>query len=308
VNAVRERDAAVLALFRARPRDRFLRGFLWVAGLCVAGAWASGELSGEGLLTARRRANLWRFLSQDLAPAPLRGGEQSWTQWSAGLLDGRGLGAALEATATTFWIAVLATVLAAAVGAALAPFAASTLTTADPYGDGARDRAAAGRPWRLVRRSVRLALVLMRSVPEYVLAFLFLSLFGPSAWPAVLALALHNGGILGRLGGETIENLESPALRQLRRGGASRGALWFTAIAPAATGSYLLYVFYRFETCVREATVLGLLGIVSLGYWVADMRARGFYDELGFLVLLGASLVLLADACSTLVRRYVRGA
>jgi ABC-type phosphate/phosphonate transport system permease subunit len=59
---------------------------------------------------------------------------------------------------------------------------------------------------------------------------------------------------------------------------------------------------------VREATVLGMLGIVSLGYWIQDARARQQYDTMLFLVLIGAALVLAGDLASTLARRWVRRA
>ena len=39
-------------------------------------------------------------------------------------------------------------------------------------------------------------LVVMRSTPEYLLAFILLQLWGPSMLPAVVALAIHNGGII----------------------------------------------------------------------------------------------------------------
>ena len=63
--------------------------------------------------------------------------------------------------------------------------------------------------------------------------------------------------------------------------------------------------FYRFETCVREATVLGMLGVVSLGYFVKEARTRHFYDEMLLLVAFGGGIVLLADLLSYLVRGWV---
>ena len=78
------------------------------------------------------------------------------------------------------------------------------------------------------------------------------------------------------------------------------------AALPVALPRFLLFFFYRWETCVREATVLGMLGIVSLGFWIQDARARNFYDEMVFLILLGALLVIIGDVISTLVRAYVR--
>jgi phosphonate transport system permease protein len=68
----------------------------------------------------------------------------------------------------------------------------------------------------------------------------------------------------------------------------------------------LLYVFYRFETCVREATVLGMLGVVSLGYWIEDARTKQYYDEMAFYLLFGGALVLVVDLLSALARRIVR--
>jgi phosphonate transport system permease protein len=44
-------------------------------------------------------------------------------------------------------------------------------------------------------------MVVLRSTPEYVLAYVFLQLRGPSMLPAIAALALHNGGIIGTLTG-----------------------------------------------------------------------------------------------------------
>ena len=77
---------------------------------------------------------------------------------------------------------------------------------------------------------------------------------------------------------------------------------------PLAANRFLLYFFYRFETCVREATVLGMLGVVSLGYWIQDARAKQFYDEMVVFVGLGALLVLTADIASAIVRRALRRA
>ena len=124
----------------------------------------------------------------------------------------------------------------------------------------------------------------------------------------MLALALHNSGIIGKLSAEVIEDLPREQLRSLTSIGASRLQIVMAAVAPAALPRLLLFFFYRWETCVREATVLGMLGIVSLGFWIQDARARNFYDEMFFLILLGAFIVMIGDVVSTLVRAYVRRA
>ena len=147
----------------------------------------------------------------------------------------------------------------------------------------------------------------MRAVPEFILAFLLLAVLGPrNAWPAILALAIHNCGILARLGSEVVENLEPAPLRALAAVGAPRRSMVVFGVLPLALGRDLLYFFYRFETCVREATVLGMLGVLSLGYWIQDARAKQYYDEVFLLVLFSVGLVLMADLLSVLARRSIR--
>lgn len=296
-------------LWRARPRDRFLRASLLLLGLLAVGAWTSGEIAVADLFSARRLENLRRFLAVDLVPHPLRGaqaGPRELLAWVGERLAARGYAAA----GTTLAISVLSIVLAQVLAFALAPLAARTFTCAHPLGLAARaPRALEEWPWRILRALARSACIALRAIPEYVLAFLLLSMLGPGvALPLVLALALHNAGILGRLDAETIENLDPAPLRAWTMLGARRSAVLLGAAFPAALGRALLYFFYRFETCVREATVLGMLGVVSLGYWIQDARAKGFYDEMALYVLVGAAIVLLADLASGLARRFLRRA
>ena len=298
------RSERIDELWRRRPRSRFARASVGVAIACVAAAWASGDIALGDLFTDRRWANLERFVFHEAVPRPLRDSDFSWsvlTDWLGDLLTERGWHACLA----TLAIAVLAIALAGAWAALAAPWATRTLAKPEPYVDvaGARRRPLASAAWTTLRNFLRVTFVLMRAIPEYVWAFLLLAALGANAWPAVLALAVHNAGILGRLGSETLENLDARPLVALRALGASRAQITWAALRPLGLPRALIYFFYRFESCVREATVLGMLGVVSLGYWIQDARTRGRYDELLVFVALGAVLILIADVISQVVRR-----
>jgi len=292
------------ALRRARPRSKLVRFTLLALTALVAYAWLGGDIHVGDLFTPQRADNLRRFLREDVAPYPLRGtdwGLSEYLGFAGGLIADRGFDGALA----TLAISVLAIVLAATAGLSLAFLAARNVASPAPF----RDTLVPGsRAWRVVSECVRAALILLRAIPEYIWAFLLLAMLGTSAWPAVLALAIHNSGILGKLDAETVENLDPRPLRALRFLGGSRAEIAWLAALPMASNRLLLYFFYRFETCVREATVLGMLGVVSLGYWIQDSRAKQFYDEMVVFVALGAALVLLADLASALVRRTLRRA
>ncbi len=300
-------------LARERPRSRLVRWSLVLLGLLVLWAWFGGEIQVAEAFGPQRMANLKRFLTVDIQPYDLRDrpfdlGEH--IAWCWHLASDRGLAGALA----TLSISILAITLAGLGASCLMLFAARNVASREPFeawiradGEAARPRSQ-GALWKLVSSLVRALLIFLRAIPEYMWAFLLLAMLGPSAWPAVLALAIHNSGILGKLGAETIENLDPRTLRVLREHGASRAQVAVAAILPLSLSRFLLYFFYRFETCVREATVLGMLGVASLGYWIQDSRTRQFYDEMLFFVALGAAIVLGADLVSMLARWIVRRA
>jgi phosphonate transport system permease protein len=298
-------EETIRALYRRRPRSVFLRVSCAAIIALVALSWGSGGFAADEFLSERRLRNLQRFLTE-LRPHPLQGREfdiaVAW-QWARDILADRGLAAA----GATIAISMLAIVLAAAGAALLCLPAARNFAEPDAFSVSLRPPPPAKRAlWRSLMTGSRAVFVFARAVPEYIWAFLLLILLGPSAWPAVLALAIHNAGILGKLASEVIEDLDHGPLAALHAAGASRSQIAITAIFPLVFNRTLLFFFYRWETCVRDATVLGLLGIVSLGYWIQDARARNHYDEMFLLVLIGAALVIVADVVSAIARGSVR--
>ena len=295
-------QAARLARLRnTRPRSRFLRSSVVLLAALAIGVWFTGEIAVDELFSSRRADNLERFLQTEAKPAPLRdsSSEQSLGEWFGQIWESRGRDGLLA----TFWISWLAMTLAGFYALIVAPLCTRTLMRHDPYLGGGT-----GGGWRIFTGFVRTFNVVLRAVPEYIWAFLLLAVLGRSAWPAVLALAIHNAGIVARLGADVTENLGPRPGQALRQLGATRSQTALAFLFPQAFGRYLLFWFYRYETCVREATVLGMLGVVSLGYWIRDANARDRYDEMLVLIGLGALLVLAADAVSWLARGWVRRA
>ena len=294
-------------LRRGRGRSAFLRASAAVFLLLITGSILFAGVGLADAVAPRRRENLSRFL-REIVPYPLRNGNAAPVTartWAAELIRRRGWDASLQ----TLALSVSAIVLAGAVAMLLALPAARNVASTDPFDTpGGVAGRGAGLAWRSVVVATRLLLMFFRAIPEYVWAFLLLATLGQQAWPAVLALAIHNAGVLGRLGAEVVENVEPAVPRALRQLGATRPQVAAVGVLPLVLPRFLLYFFYRWETCVREATVLGLLGFTSLGYWVADARARDRYDEMVLFIVLGAALVLVGDVVSAMTRSVVRRA
>jgi phosphonate transport system permease protein len=277
------REQAVEQLWQRRQRSKLVRLTIALAAIATAWAWLFSDITFADLFTEQRLNNWQRFWTKDVVPDAPNG----IGVWLAEQMNSYGY----KAIFATLAISVVAIFLAGASGMLLSFGAARTIGGLQPS---------------RFSPLIRIACILLRAIPEYVLAFLLLAIFGATAWPAILALAIHNAGILGRLGGEVVENLPRRPLQSLDALGATRAQLATNAVFPMGVARYLLYFFYRFETCVREATILGMLGVISIGYYVVEARAHNDYAQMLLLICLGAVLVFIADVVSDAARKILQ--
>jgi phosphonate transport system permease protein len=298
-----DRLTRVIELRQRRARSPFLRITAFLVVLGVAWAWVSSAPL-LGRLSAERRWLNFKNFANELVPAPVRksGDWGDALPWAWELLTDEGFLALL----TTFGVATAAIILSGTLVLPLLPLASRRIARVDAFGL----RAGKAGPfaatfWKMVGPLVRFGFVLCRSVPEYLLAFLLISLLGLQFWPLVLALAIHNLGILGRLWGEVVENADDAAAVRAYAAGQGRVGAFATTMLPGAFNRFLIYFFYRWETCVKDATVLGMLGLLTLGKLIA--LSKGFFwDQMFFYVLLGGSVIVVGDLFSMALRRWLR--
>lgn len=291
--AMKGDDVATLKRKRGRsPLLRFTGVSLFALGIV---SWFTGQDWFSGVSAARRWENLQRFMGE-LVPFPMRdgGGVSALWPWLHELLVWNGL----DALWRTLHLGTAAALLAGAIALVGIALGARSLSSQNPRGVPTVEGA-----WRKpVGKAVRLFAVGGRAMPEFILAFLFLQIFGPTIWALVFALAIHNGGILLRLGAEVVDNAESQAAQLNLLQGGSRAATYFGMLVPENFNRFLLYLFYRWETCIREATILGVLGVGSLGFLISEAGVRFYYDEMLLWVVLGGGLVFIGDLVSDYVR------
>ncbi len=289
------KKSTLAELWQARGKSWFLRLTLLSLVTLIAVGWLLEDSWGATLSYEQRMANLSRFWSE-LVPYPVReSGDwgDTWG-WFMGLMREEGLVALWR----TFHLGTAAALLAGAVALLGLVLSARTLATGSPR----EVRVDGGRLRSLLGKGVRVSAVLGRSAPEYLLAFLLLQIFGPTMWALIFALAIHNSGILSRLGSEVIDNNRSGAATVMIASGGNRSATLLGALLPTGFNRMVLFLFYRWETCIREATILGMLGVGSLGFLISEARVSFFYDELLLWIIMGSLLVFIGDIVSDLVR------
>ena len=137
----------------------------------------------------------------------------------------------------------------------------------------------------------RALLVVVRGTPDYMLAYMLLQLLGLSMLPAILALGLHNGGIIAFLMSQHADAL--PYRRDAPRG----LNLYTWETMPRLFGQFVALVLYRYEIIVRESAILGLLSIYTIGFYVQAAMSDFKLDRA--VVLLVATGLLSAGVDAT---------
>jgi phosphonate transport system permease protein len=278
---------------RRRPglrRGRGGLGFgLGVVAATIA-AWVfvlqrEGDVPGAGEIVERAARFAGKLLGTGAAGPPAYAEAASW--WVAG-------GLVLD----TVVMSVLAAGLAGAAALATIGFAARSLTVGE-FGTGRW----LGGPVYLLVRGLH---VLARSVPELVWALLIVFLVPPGVVAGALALALHDLGVMGRLGADIIDDLGRAPLRALRATGAGRLALLAYGVLPQALPQLVTFLLYRWEVIIRASVVVGFITGAGLGYQLRlDLSFRDWTD-LALVLLCYVLLVWAVDAVSAVLRRLAR--
>lgn len=152
----------------------------------------------------------------------------------------------------------------------------------------------------------RSVLLICRAIPAPIWALVALFVLFPGILPGAIALGIHNLGILGRLMAEVTENLDRRPLLALKAQGSPGVLIWLYGVLPLTLTRFLAYILYRWEVCMRETVIVGLVGAGGLGRLLTE-QLSGF-DYAGVLVTLGCLMLLTlgVDSISRRARQALR--
>lgn len=188
----------------------------------------------------------------------------------------------LQTLAIAFW----GTVLAFIVAILLAPFAARSLS-----------------PSRYSYRIARELLNFMRSMPDLLLALIFVTAIGLGPLPGVFALALHTAGFLGKFFAENMERVPAGKYEALAAVGAGFTQIVVFAAWPSILKEAIGNTLYIFDRNVRMASVLGLVGAGGIGLELHDNLRLFRYDEASALIIIILVVIMAIDNLSSWVRK-----
>jgi phosphonate transport system permease protein len=157
-----------------------------------------------------------------------------------------------------------------------------------------------------VRHPVRRVMDALRAINEMVFAMLFVVAVGLGPFAGVLALFVHTTGVLAKLFSEAVEAIDPRPVEGIRSTGANVLGEIIYGVIPQVLPLWISYSLYRFESNVRSATVVGMVGAGGIGVVLWEI-IRGFYfaETCAVMIIVVATVTILDIASARLRKLFI---
>ena len=143
-----------------------------------------------------------------------------------------------------------------------------------------------------------------RAVPEIVIALVLIFILGGGPVAAMIAIAIHTAGAMGKLFSEVNENVDMKPLDGLASVGANWWQRTWLGVFPQVLPNYLSYSLLRLEINIRASAILGFVGAGGIG---AELRnamtfGQGKFDQAAAIFLMLFLTIVVVDQFSSFLR------
>jgi len=156
---------------------------------------------------------------------------------------------------------------------------------------------------RLVSTIIRFFLGLIRTIPNLLLAALFVAIFGIGEATGVLTITVFTFGMVSQLMFQSIETIDFGPLESAAAVGANKMQIAVWSVAPQVVNQFIGYAFYAFEVNVRASTILGYVGAGGIGVILNSSLALLKYERVSIIILTILVTVTIVDKLSERIRR-----
>ena len=156
-------------------------------------------------------------------------------------------------------------------------------------------------PW--LRLPVRRCFDVIRGIDSLVWALIFVRAVGMGPLAGVLAIAASDTGTLSKLNADAIESTQKRQAEGVRAAGGHGLHVVRFGIIPQVIPAMLSNALYMFESNVRSATILGIVGAGGIGFQLSDRIRAHRWGEVSFIILMIIAAVFVIDQLSRVIRR-----
>jgi len=196
----------------------------------------------------------------------------------------------LHAMGETLAIAFLGTLVAATLAFPLSFVAAQNTT-----------------PSLILRFAVRRGLDTIRGIDVLIWALVFVGVVGLGPFAGILAVAVSDSGAFGKLFSEAIEVADRKPIEGVLAAGGSKLLAVRFALIPQVLPVLVSQVLYFFESNVRSATIIGIVGAGGIGLQLSEQIRTYDFDQMSFVIIMILITVAAIDWMSARLRHAIIG-
>ncbi|GEL76905.1 phosphonate ABC transporter, permease protein PhnE [Tenuibacillus multivorans] len=159
---------------------------------------------------------------------------------------------------------------------------------------------------KFIYQTTRTILNILRTIPDILLATIFVSLFGIGIISGILALTIFSLGLLAKLLSETIETIDPRQLEAIRASGGNIIQVIWYGVVPQVLPQFISYGLYVFELNVRASLVLGFVGAGGIGTIIdTELNFLRYQNVMAILIVLLVAVIIIETISNMLRRRVV---
>ncbi|MBQ8092667.1 MAG: phosphonate ABC transporter, permease protein PhnE [Clostridia bacterium] len=158
----------------------------------------------------------------------------------------------------------------------------------------------------VIPRIGKFVLDVLRAFPELVYAIIFIKVVGPGPFAGVLAIGIHQVGMMGKLFTEEMERMDETAVEACHAVGANGIQTMFYARIPQLMPIYASLALNHFEIAVRSASTLGLVGAGGIGATLIFAIQAARWPRVSIILLTVIVTVFLLDLLTSWIRKKLQ--
>lgn len=161
-------------------------------------------------------------------------------------------------------------------------------------------------PNRWVRDFCRMTIVIIRGIPELILAIIFVVISGMGAVAGTLALAIGAIGLLSKLVADSLEETDVDVQTALAAHGATRWQVFSAATLRQAAPAFVAHILYLLDVNIRSATLLGVVGAGGIGFFLLNSARVQEFGVVTTIMLMVLGVVLALELLAMWLRKVVK--
>ncbi|MCK0090584.1 phosphonate ABC transporter, permease protein PhnE [Rhodococcus sp. F64268] len=160
-------------------------------------------------------------------------------------------------------------------------------------------------PTRGVAKGFRVFIVIVRGIPDLILAIIVIVVTGLGATAGAIALSVGAIGLFSKLIADSVEETDIRVQQAVIAGGATRMQVLIAATIRQSGPAIIAHIFYQLDTNIRAATLLGVVGAGGLGFYLMNAARVMQFDVVTMIVLMIFVVVMIVEGLAIWVRKVV---